>query len=156
MISEKDNIDNVWDKFNSSLFPKSNENGLFEGKKLLLAHYTSMPIFEQMMKNNEIWFSNPLYMNDIEEVRRGINSGIDLICKSEEIKNALKTSDNFYHFLHYFTHYITEFNTKYLLDIYAFCLSEHKENDNDGKLSMWRGYGGNGNGVAITSIPSPH
>jgi hypothetical protein len=30
-----------------------------------------------------------------------------------------------------------------------FCLSEHAKDDTDGRLSMWRGYGGNGNGAAI-------
>jgi len=32
---------------------------------------------------------------------------------------------------------------------YVFCLSEHAKDDADGLLSMWRGYGGNGNGAAI-------
>jgi Protein of unknown function (DUF2971) len=32
---------------------------------------------------------------------------------------------------------------------YVFCLSEHAKDDTDGRLSMWRGYGGNGSGAAI-------
>lgn len=37
----------------------------------------------------------------------------------------------------------------YLEAIYVFCLSEHQESDNDGLLSMWRGYGAQGNGAAM-------
>jgi len=37
----------------------------------------------------------------------------------------------------------------HLLNTYVFCMSEHDVSDNDGLLSMWRGYGANGNGVAI-------
>jgi hypothetical protein len=36
-----------------------------------------------------------------------------------------------------------------VLDTYVFCLSKHEKNDTDGLLSMWRGYGGNGNGAAL-------
>ena len=35
------------------------------------------------------------------------------------------------------------------LDIYVFCLSEHPPDNYDGVLSMWRAYGGSGNGAAI-------
>ena len=34
---------------------------------LLLAHYTSVQVVEQILKHEELWFSNPLYMNDLEE-----------------------------------------------------------------------------------------
>jgi hypothetical protein len=44
----------------------------------LLAHYTSMQTLEQIMKNEEIWFSNPLFMNDLEEMRFGMNMGARL------------------------------------------------------------------------------
>jgi hypothetical protein len=61
-------------------------------------------------------------------------------------------------------HY-NNFNLKYqnegAFDTYIFCLSEHKRDDDDGLLSMWRGYGGQGRGAAIvfdtsklTLIPS--
>ncbi len=34
-------------------------------KPLLLAHYTSVQVVEQIVKHEELWFSNPLYMNDL-------------------------------------------------------------------------------------------
>lgn len=42
---------------------------------------------------------------------------------------------------------MSEFGNKHVLDTYVFCMSEHCSQD--GLLSMWRGYGGNGNGAAI-------
>ncbi len=42
---------------------------------ILLAHYTSVQVVEQILKNNEIWLANPLYMNDLEEMRVGVLIG---------------------------------------------------------------------------------
>ncbi len=42
----------------------------FPQRKPLLAHYTSIQNLEKILLNNEVWFSNPLFMNDIEEHRK--------------------------------------------------------------------------------------
>jgi hypothetical protein len=42
----------------------------------LLAHYTSLEVLEKIMTTNEIWFSNPLFMNDLQEVRFGMLEGL--------------------------------------------------------------------------------
>ena len=34
---------------------------------------TSMAVLESILRENVVWFSNPLFMNDLEEVRFGIN-----------------------------------------------------------------------------------
>ena len=39
----------------------------YPDNKPLLAHYTSIEILERIMTTDEVWFSNPLFMNDIEE-----------------------------------------------------------------------------------------
>jgi len=39
---------------------------------LLLAHYTSVTVVEQILRNDEVWFANPLYMNDLDEMRAGV------------------------------------------------------------------------------------
>jgi hypothetical protein len=36
-------------------------------KPLLLAHYTTVKAVEQILKNEEMWFANPLYINDSTE-----------------------------------------------------------------------------------------
>ena len=42
-----------------------------------------------------------------------------------------------------------QFSNEHAFDIYVLCFSEHDDDKDDGLLSMWRGYGGNGNGAAI-------
>jgi hypothetical protein len=48
-----------------------------------------------------------------------------------------------------FYHCFQKFDVEHALNVYVFCLSEHDPQQSDGRLSMWRGYGGNGNGVAL-------
>jgi hypothetical protein len=95
----------------------------------------------------EVWFSNPLFMNDIEEVRFGLNTGANLFMTSTEIESACGTKERFDRLKTTFNHYYEVFANDHVINTYVFCLSEHAKDDLDGLLSMWRGYGGNGNGV---------
>ena len=54
---------------------------------------------------------------------------------------------------HYFSHYFDKFTNEGAIDAYVFCLSEHAADDNDGRLSMWRGYGQHGSGAALVFNP---
>jgi hypothetical protein len=121
----------------------------FAIRRPLLAHYTSVQTLEKILLTNEVWFSNPLFMNDIEEVRFGVLQGISLVLNNEGIVEACKTKERFAKFRKYFTSYTDSFINEHSLDIYVFCLSEHHMDDDDGLLSMWRGYGADGSGVAI-------
>jgi hypothetical protein len=48
-----------------------------------------------------------------------------------------------------------EFSESRSVDTYIFCLSEYDEaNEKEGLLSMWRGYGQNGNGAALVFNPA--
>lgn len=53
----------------SPLYDDVKEADQFYVKKPLLAHYTSLSTLEKILETDEIWFSNPLFMNDLEEVR---------------------------------------------------------------------------------------
>jgi hypothetical protein len=121
----------------------------FPRKRPLLAHYTSVEKLEAILKNNEIWFSNPLFMNDLEEVRFGMTIGANLFLGSSEIEAACRTKKRFDALKSTFNHLNNTFANEHVLDLYIFCLSEHAKENTDGVLSMWRGYGGNGNGAAI-------
>lgn len=121
----------------------------FESEKPLLAHYTSFVVLESILKNEEIWFSSPLYMNDHQEIRFAFNEGTDMFRWSPELEAACGDKEIHRHLVHYFDNYADEFANKHVLDTYVFCLSEHRRDDTDGLLSMWRGYGSNGNGAAI-------
>jgi Protein of unknown function (DUF2971) len=68
------------------------------------------------------------------------SSEIETACGSKTRADLLKST---------FNDCYNHFANDHVLDTYVFCLSEHLKDDTDGLLSMWRGYGGNGNGAAI-------
>ena len=45
-------------------------------RRPLLAHYTSIKVMESILSTSEIWFSNPLFMNDHQEMRSGLEAGM--------------------------------------------------------------------------------
>ncbi|MBI6672553.1 DUF2971 domain-containing protein [Pseudomonas syringae] len=115
----------------------------------LLSHYTSVAVLEGMMANDEIWFSHPLYMNDSEELRFGMIEGANAFRNSAELKAAF-TDDQLYNdLLTHFNNMFSEFDLNHVFDTYIMCLAKHDSEDRDGLLSMWRGYGAGGSGVAI-------
>jgi hypothetical protein len=113
---------------------------------LLLAHYTSVEVAEKILRDEEVWFGNPLYMNDLGEMRTGIALGNQLF--PEAARQAEDNSDRVNRLIEGFNFYIAHLSTtESILDTYVFCLCEHKHPD--GLLSMWREYGRKGNGAAL-------
>jgi Protein of unknown function (DUF2971) len=138
----------VWNLF-QPLYDDIKEEDEFFNKKPFLAHYTSLDVLEKILTTGEIWFSNPLFMNDLEEVRFGVLRGASALKENEIIRGALKTASRHKVFAESLDHFIAYFEREHLLDTYVFCLSEHESDNKDGLLSMWRGYGGNGRGAAL-------
>lgn len=121
----------------------------FPAQRPLLAHYTSLAVAESILKNNEIWLSNPLFMNDYEELAFGIQMGSRLIQNSKELKLAFNDDALHFEFISNFIGYYKKFDNEEALDVFIACFSKHEPNDDDGILSMWRGYGHDGKGVAF-------
>jgi Protein of unknown function (DUF2971) len=122
----------------------------FPEQRPLLAHYTSISTLESIMSKDELWFSNPLFMNDLEELRFGILEGAKAFRRCDAIRLACNTPQRYELILNEFERLLDQFSNEHAFDTYVFCLSEHDiTKDTDGLLSMWRGYGGNGNGAAI-------
>ena len=135
--------------FNAALWNDHEPSHEFYIGKPLLAHYTSVSVLESILLNKELWMSNPLFMNDLEEVRFGFNNIAPRVFANQEIIDACKSNERAKIFFDYFNFLFQKFSNQDAMDTYVFCLSEHDITDFDGRLSMWRGYGGNGNGVAI-------
>ncbi len=96
---------------------------------------------------------HPLFMNDIQEIRRIVREGSRLFKESHLVAKSCGSEARYQILTDAFNFYLDEFSNKHVLDIYAFCLSEQDiEDHQDGRLSMWRGYGCNGKGVAIVFI----
>ena len=132
-----------------SLYDDPNIENLFPANRPLLTHYTSIEIFESIARSDEVWFSNPLFMNDLEELRFGVLEGSQQFLANDVIKRACGSAERTLILSNAFQRHFDQFANEHALDVYVFCLSEHSAGDSDGLLSMWRGYGGNGKGVAI-------
>ncbi len=133
--------DRIWALFNELYKNVQNADLIFNIEpKPLLAHYTSIQTIEKIIVSEELWLSNPLFMNDTEELQFGLVRGtqlfqqskiVDEVCgkhKGELAKQIL-------------TECFIEYDKTHALNVFVFCLSEHQNNDYDGKLSMWRAYG---------------
>jgi hypothetical protein len=120
----------------------------------LLAHYTSIKIMESIFQTGQIWFSNPLFMNDLQEVRFGLQEGQRLFLNHDLLISAVGTDERLGKVASHFQGYFGNFDMNEVFDIYLFCLSEHEASNMDGLLSMWRGYGHHGDGVALVFDPN--
>jgi hypothetical protein len=138
--------DTVWGFFNP-LWNDATPDYDFFTQRPLLAHYTTMGTLEKIVSSNQMWFSNPLVMNDVEEVRFGINEGTISLVQNSRIREALGNQHDA--FQSALLDARERFDSQHAFDTYVLCLSEHDEGDADGLLSMWRGYGDGGRGVAI-------
>lgn len=138
----------VWRLFAGLWSDIEQETNYFRLNRPLLAHYTSLMVLEQIIKNDEIWLANPLFMNDIEEVWKGINEGTRAFLESPSIRSRLSAGDrDVFEGALLAEH--QRFDREHAFDTYILCLSEHDPKDADGLLSMWRGYGDSGRGVAV-------
>ena len=141
-------IQRIWDLF-TPLYPSPDKEQDALREARFLAHYTSIDVLEKIAATDEIWFSNPLFMNDLEEVKFGILQGGEMLRASKRLLNSLNSDKRCSVFVDSLNRYVAQFDQDHLFDTYVFCLSRHDENNTDGRLSMWRGYGGNGRGAAI-------
>ena len=118
----------------------------------MFAHYTSVSVAEQILKSQELWFSHPFYMNDLDELHWGMRAGFQIFPEfAQKASNSHAEAEalikNFYHYIQHM-----EENT--LVDTYIFCVSEHQHQNTDGTLSMWRSYANQGHGAALIFDPT--
>ena len=52
------------------------------GRPAYLAHYTSLEVLEKIIQHDELWFSHPFFMNDLQEMRFGIVEGFKIFSAS--------------------------------------------------------------------------
>lgn len=139
----------LFDIATEKLWADFSEELSFPATRPLLAHYTSIQTFERIITAEEFWFSNPLFMNDLEELKFGMNEGALAFYRSENIKEACGTNARHERLINNFDFIFSEFDSKHVLNTYLICFSEHDPEDSDGLLSMWRGYANGGSGAAI-------
>ncbi|MCK1517266.1 DUF2971 domain-containing protein [Bradyrhizobium sp. 190] len=135
-------------QFNPLFEQRETESGF--AARPLLAHYTSIKVMENILSTSEVWFSNPLFMNDHQELVSGLGEGTRFFSNLDNLKKPAGGSPERAQILQnaYFG-FFRHFDEHQAFDTYIFCLAEHRPEDDDGLLSMWRGYGQHGNGAAL-------
>ncbi len=113
-------------------------------------YYTSAEVAVSILRNQEIWMRKTNCMNDYSEVEYGLDllyqawdSGCGKLLKAQ--LDAL-----FSGFSDKIEKKFNEWTLAFRLDTYLTCISEHESDTEDdlGRLSMWRAYGGKA-GVAL-------
>ena len=121
----------------------------------LFAHYTSAEVAMSIIQNRSVWMRNAITMNDFSEISYGRTAvfnawespgGLKLRAALEAVhEGSVKEIATL------FTSWQGDLETK----TYLTSLSEHDaDEDNLGRLSMWRAYGGR-NGVALILNRTP-
>lgn len=118
-------------------------------------YYTTADVAFQIIRNKEIWMRNTTTMNDYSEVQYGI--GLLNRTLNGPAGAALKTAvdaclPNVYDQVR---QQFQSLVPHYWLNTFITCFSEHdSKEDNTGRLSMWRAYGGK-SGVALIFSGTP-
>ena len=137
------------------LYKQFGTMGIVQDNPPLLAHYTTIDTLEKILRDEQLWFSNPLFMNDFQELRFGISTGANIFLNSPEVRDSMQSTSRADLIFGEFSKHLQLDRDKTVLDTYIFCLSEHGQSDSDGRLSMWRAYGGRGNGAALVLNIAP-
>lgn len=128
-----------------------------------LVHYTTSSVLLSILENNSVWMRNVRVMNDFMEVEHGVGIMRRFFrppskefpdVGREAFINALNSI-----FPDLFEKTISIMNSwlpAIINDSYITCISEHlKEEDQNGRLSLWRAYGSGSAGVALVINPLP-
>jgi DUF2971 family protein len=142
-------MNQINEKIHQALWEDYDSNLAFPNQTPLLAHYTSIKNFDCIVEGEELWFANPLNMNDSDELIFGMNQGTAEFRRNEALIKACGNKEVFARLLNIFDRHFNHFDKNHVLDTYVLCFSWHDKKDFDGDLSMWRGYGADGDGIAF-------
>ncbi len=137
------------DKIMNIVFPYYySEVKRIKKENINLAYYTDLSTVNLILKNNELWLRNVMCMNDYTEVKQGLEILRTYLNDDEYYKNKLldilcKIGKDRKYWENILAELLKDNELAYFLHTYIACFTEHKEDDNDGNLNMFRGYGRN-------------
>jgi hypothetical protein len=91
-----------------------------EKRPPLLARYTTLETLEKIITTNEIWFSNPLFMNDLQEMRFGIIEGLKAfneVAQQSAFVDACGSKEREAIISNWFHAYFQKFDAEHALDV---------------------------------------
>ena len=152
MVS-KEELEKLKEIFFPHLLPKI--ESLKEGE-ISLVHYTSAETALKIIREKKVWMRNANFMADYMEIRTGTKKIKDVFDPQTGSKGFWESLDEIKFGLKEKVHeYYNGWVPQIEANSYLFCVSEHSKKEDDiGRLSMWRGYGGSG-GVALILNSAP-
>ena len=108
------------------------------------AYYTSAETAMQILLKKEVWLRNATSMNDFSEIKHGYDCLLDAFLNSDNGKALQKFLERQHpKIVEELTGYINGWRSFLEENTYLLCISEHDDQEDDfGRLSMWRAYGG--------------
>jgi Protein of unknown function (DUF2971) len=133
-------------KLEGIFMPRSRaQRDAFYGKCKRFVHYTSADAALKIIKNKRLWMRNSTCMADYKEVEHGYGMLLSFFSDADRRETFIAALDQSHPgaakeaiglFDGWWQHHL-RFN------IYISSISEHEDNeDHNGRLSMWRGFGG--------------
>ena len=113
-----------------------------EQEKQRLVYYTTADTALKVIRNRELWFRNVTVMNDYSEVSYGLNLIRTELTRPEGARFKEAVDDIFKGTFDSLDALSSSWIPDWLLETYIACVSLHKANEDEmGRLSMWRAYG---------------
>lgn len=115
-----------------------------------LVHYTSASTLFRILEDKVVWMRNARCMNDFKEMTYAFELIAGYFSKKKHRERFREACDGCFEGAYQeIGDLITGHSPNIQGDAYITCLSEHSKFENNGRLSMWRGYGGRDLAVAI-------
>jgi len=106
-------------------------------------HYTNADAAMSILRSKTVWMRNSSCMNDVSEVRYGLERLWKTYRDTEAWKKFRGALDSLFPgFSEHIAKFFDGWTPNLLINTYLACLSEHQDaEDEHGRLSMWRAYG---------------
>jgi hypothetical protein len=122
-----------------------------ESKAIRFVHYTSAEAALNIIRTKRMWMRNAMCMTDYSEVQHGFALFNSFFMDDENTKSFVSTLDGCHAELG--RNVVTAFyhwSDRNITETYITSISEHDDSEDEhGRLSMWRGFGGNSARVAL-------
>ncbi|AVA22791.1 DUF2971 domain-containing protein [Rhizobium sp. NXC24] len=119
-------------------------------------HYCSSAAAESMIRNGSVWMRNVTWMNDSSEIQHGKACLANALTSDSAHELARVLDGKFPGFTEHLIGLINSWMPHFEQETYITCLTEQLPNEEQmGRLSMWRAYGAGANPVAFVLNSGP-
>ena len=107
-------------------------------------YYTRAEAAMSIIQNKAVWLRNVRSMNDFSEVSHGFDCLVDALKEKDGVRPLITYLDSLFPgFSEGFGEHVDGWYPHMNSQSYMICISEHDDSeDKNGRLSMWRAYGG--------------